>query len=355
MPSKTFYDVLGINADSQPEDIRKAYKKRALQTHPDRLPQGATTEDKKHAEERFRKVNNAYEILSDPKKRRLYDLYGVWPPPEELPETRRSETKDKHYDNRSRAGPEHRSTYPFDSLFFQHHPSFHSQSFHFRDPFELFNSFFPEFSRDPFFSEFERDPFGFSSFPSPFNRPNLFDSMFHSMRRPSRMESFTSRPAIDMFRDFPTDSNTQVYSMSNSLHGFGARRPDGQYKWISESTSTRTINGMTETIQKKIDKQGNEHIRKIYPDGREKYTVNGVEQPTKGYIPNAPPVGQLPSSGEDIGYVPPKPLEDNDPCSYENNSNFGPNSNPQAETAPADTGEVAIRFGPIGPKYDSNS
>eukprot|EP00887_Chlorella_sp_A99_P002994 scaffold9.g2994.t1 len=65
-----YYDVLGIGADADDRTIQKAYRRVALRYHPDRNP------DKPDAEEKFREVAAAYEVLSDPGKRRLYDQLG---------------------------------------------------------------------------------------------------------------------------------------------------------------------------------------------------------------------------------------------------------------------------------------
>jgi len=66
---KDYYKVLGINRNATEEDIKKAYRKLALKYHPDKnkTPQ---------AEERFKEVAEAYEILSDKKKREIFDQYG---------------------------------------------------------------------------------------------------------------------------------------------------------------------------------------------------------------------------------------------------------------------------------------
>lgn len=53
------------------QDIRKAYKKLALKWHPDR--NSATEEDQKQAEKMFRDINDAYSVLSDPQKKKMYD------------------------------------------------------------------------------------------------------------------------------------------------------------------------------------------------------------------------------------------------------------------------------------------
>ncbi|KAH9935058.1 hypothetical protein B0H21DRAFT_759332 [Amylocystis lapponica] len=65
------YEVLGLDRNASPEDIRKAYKRKALQTHPDRLPPNITPAEKAYSEEAFRKVNNAYEVLNDVQNRSI--------------------------------------------------------------------------------------------------------------------------------------------------------------------------------------------------------------------------------------------------------------------------------------------
>lgn len=70
MAKRDFYEILGINRDASDDEIKKAYRKLAMKYHPDRNP------DSKTAEDQFKEVKEAYEMLSDPQKRAAYDQYG---------------------------------------------------------------------------------------------------------------------------------------------------------------------------------------------------------------------------------------------------------------------------------------
>lgn len=70
MAKRDYYEILGVPKDADEGAIKKAYRKLAMQFHPDKNP------DNKEAEERFKEASEAYEILSDKEKRQLYDQYG---------------------------------------------------------------------------------------------------------------------------------------------------------------------------------------------------------------------------------------------------------------------------------------
>ena len=70
MPDKDFYQVLGVNRDASDSEIKKAYRKLAIQFHPDKNP------GNKEAEEKFKEISAAFDILKDPEKRSKYDQFG---------------------------------------------------------------------------------------------------------------------------------------------------------------------------------------------------------------------------------------------------------------------------------------
>ena len=72
---KDYYQVLGIARDATEKDVRRAFRSGAAKHHPDR------NRDDPGAEERFKEINEAYTVLSDPEKRKVYDEYGAGGPP----------------------------------------------------------------------------------------------------------------------------------------------------------------------------------------------------------------------------------------------------------------------------------
>ena len=69
--TQDYYEVLGVSRNATEQEIKSAYRKKALEHHPDRNP-----EDREQAEEKFKEASQAYSILSDPQKRARYDQFG---------------------------------------------------------------------------------------------------------------------------------------------------------------------------------------------------------------------------------------------------------------------------------------
>ena len=67
---RDYYEILGVDRGATAEEIKKSYRKLAVRYHPDKNP------DDKVAEEKFKEASNAYSVLSDPEKRRVYDTHG---------------------------------------------------------------------------------------------------------------------------------------------------------------------------------------------------------------------------------------------------------------------------------------
>ncbi|CAG7832344.1 unnamed protein product [Allacma fusca] len=105
-----YYGVLGLSQNASPDDIRKAYRKLALQWHPDKNPENSDIATRK-----FKQIAEAYEVLSDENRRQSYDRARANPAPAESP----------YYQSNN-----------------MRHPAEDVFTFHFRSPEEIFREFF---------------------------------------------------------------------------------------------------------------------------------------------------------------------------------------------------------------------
>ncbi|XP_039308293.1 dnaJ homolog subfamily B member 6 isoform X2 [Solenopsis invicta] len=229
-----YYKVLDVQRNSTSADIKKAYRKLALKWHPDKNP-----ENLEEANKRFKEISEAYEVLSDEKKRRVYDQYGK--------------------DGLQMPGGKRRHGDDFDTHF--------GGTFVFRDPEEVFREFFDGIPFDDLFAGFHGGgrrgtggrhghsannslstsflgPFGFG-----FRFP--FDDL---MGNPSVAGNFTSFGSVTSF---------------DGMSGGGAVK--------RTSTSTRFIDGKKITT-KKVYENGKETIMSYENDVLKSKTVNGVPQ-----------------------------------------------------------------------------
>lgn len=230
-----YYATLELTKTATTQEVKQAYRKLALKWHPDK-----NLERKDEAEQKFKEINEAYEVLSDDKKRKIYDQYGK----EGL---EGGAKRRRHYHGR---GTDAMFEHDF-SPFFQ---------FSFRNPEDVFREFF---GGDPFADFFgntadrrnqngtglrTRDPFqlgfGFGNF------PQLFASDIHGG-----------------FPDFSTSFNATVSTG-------GTTAPCVR----KTSTSTRFVNGK-KIETKKVLANGVETVTVLEDGVMKSRTVNGVAQP----------------------------------------------------------------------------
>ncbi|XP_066473008.1 dnaJ homolog subfamily B member 8 [Tiliqua scincoides] len=220
-----YYEVLGLHQNASQEDIKKAYRKLALKWHPDKNPY-----QKEEAEKKFKAVAEAYEVLSDPQKRSLYDR----------------PVKEPRHRGRGATGGFTHSPFDFDFVF--------------RSPEEIFREFFGGmdiFSHDFFDNQFDDDN-------------NEVESR-NGLHGPLGLFSGFGAFANFGFNSFGPGFHTMVSSRSFGDDSSGA------HNFRSVSTSTEVINGRRITTRKIIE-NGQERVE-VEEDGQLKsIRVNGREQ-----------------------------------------------------------------------------
>jgi len=211
------YAVLEVSRTATEQEIKKAYKRLALKWHPDKNP-----DKKEEALLEFKKISEAYEVLSDGEKRRQYDLVG-----------------------RADAQPA---------------PTTFSSS-HFHNPFELFRSMFG----DSYFGASSYDPFG-DPFGSPFSSSPSTSAPW-SGRRSTPMDDFFSPPS-SMFRS--------GFGFGGGYSSFDNELSEGM---TSTSRTTQVINGRKVSTESSTQVKAGKKttITKTTRDGRMSVTEEVVD------------------------------------------------------------------------------
>jgi len=247
--SDDYYSILGLKKQATQEEIKKAYKKAALKWHPDKNP-----ESKSEAERKFQKISEAYDVLSDDKKRGIYDRLG------------KSGLTSGGGGGGRPSGP--------------HQDHFQQFSFHFRDPQEIFREFFG--GSDPFADVFGPSPTQSqrtsTSSNSPAAGPN-FDSIFRDFTSNSHRHPHTAPPSFGQSPGFNPFFDLGAPMGGGGNGGFSSHTTfsSGGPNVRSVSTSTKMVDGKAVKTTKKTE-NGQTEV-KVEENGKlVSHTINGVQQ-----------------------------------------------------------------------------
>nr|CAH8868144.1 unnamed protein product [Trichobilharzia regenti] len=259
MDETCYYEVLGIQKNASGDEIKKAYRRLALRWHPDKNP-----DKKEEAEKRFKRISEAYEVLSDPKKRGIYDKYG----------------REGVLNGSSRGTEGFGGADPF----FVFTPF----QFHFRDPMDIFREFFGGSGLDSFFgpsmSDVHSSHFGRThrsnshrtagrQSGSPYHHAHSGRSSQMQSYDPMHVSSFMGSIFDSAFDDsmfnplmafsssgFGSPQGTSSTSVFSSFGGF----PSGNFRSVSTSSKyvngkmvrvTKVVENGTETVTEEVDGQ----------------------------------------------------------------------------------------------------
>lgn len=234
-----YYGILGVEKDASEQEIKKAYRKLALKWHPDKNP-----DNKEDASKKFQDISEAYEVLSDAKKRAVYDKYGKDGLQGSLPQENFQE--------------------------FGFGRNFHG--FHFRNADEIFKDFF---GGDSPFSSFFQDPFAEHMFNGrPDNRSNGRSN--HSNNRDISNDFFGGNRFGSNF-SFGNNIGFGNSDIGDSFFDGRGSGGGGRGNFKSVSTTTKYENGK-KVVKTTVLQNGKETVE-VKKDGVVTMkTIDGVPQ-----------------------------------------------------------------------------
>lgn len=232
-----YYQTLGVDRSADDASIKKAYRKLALKWHPDKNP-----DNKDEADRRFKNISEAYDVLSDPDKKRIYDKYGKEGLTGSSP---------------SGGGGNHGFSFQFGGS--------RGGGFHFRSADDIFRDFF---EHDPFGEDILADFFG-GAFGGR-SRANRGNNVSRRMDPFGMMGGFGGGFG-SAFNDSFFTSGSGGFSSSTSFSSGGG----GSFK--STSTSTKVVNGK-KVVTKKVVENGKETVEVYENNVLTKRSIDGVPQ-----------------------------------------------------------------------------
>ncbi|XP_023029665.1 dnaJ heat shock protein family (Hsp40) member B6 mrj isoform X2 [Leptinotarsa decemlineata] len=230
-----YYRVLDVPKTATTAEIKKAYRKLALKWHPDKNP-----DNMDDATKRFKEISEAYEVLSDEKKRRVYDQYG----------------KDGLLNGNSRGRSRHEDDFDFGGFGF----------FSFRDPEDVFREFFGASVFDLL------DPHGRDR-----RRHHRHSHPQNALSNASLFGPFGLQIGGGLMDDFFNTGHSGGFTSFSSLNASFNGGTPGNANVKRTSTSTRFVNGKKITT-KKVYENGRETVLSYENDVLKSKTVNGISQ-----------------------------------------------------------------------------
>ncbi|CAO1637661.1 unnamed protein product [Sympodiomycopsis kandeliae] len=270
-----YYSILDISPDSDTTTITRAYRSRALKTHPDR--RGGN-------EAEFKLIAEAYEVLSDRRKRLAYD---------------QQRSPQRHHQQQDLFDP-------FGAgLGFSSGSSFSTSFGHNRmDARDLFDRMFSDLNR---FHAGSSDPF-FSSLNPQFDHPPMMGSgtsILDSMFGPGGHHTFSqdisrsSSPGVTSRINEKTGNMNCSFSTSfGSSHHTTSSNDNSRTQ--SYTTSTRVMNGQRQEYSESVDAQGNSNVRITAPDGTVKVYRNGQQVDANRRLPSSGNASQVGSRSKPV-------------------------------------------------------